>query len=51
MASKEQFLALKNKEILLKKAAEILRVNDSDLPRVVDRFLKEIEEMNKKLKS
>jgi len=45
------FLVLKNKEKLLKRAAEILRVNDADLPRVVDRFLKEIEEMNKKLKT
>lgn len=47
--AKEQFLVLKNKEKLLRKASEILRVNDVDLPRVVDRFLKEIEEMNKKL--
>lgn len=46
MVSKDQFLTLKNKEKLLKKAAEILGVNDVDLPRVVDRFLKEIEEMN-----
>jgi len=46
---KGEFLVLKNKEKLLKRAAEILRVNDGDLPRVVDRFLKEIEEMNKKL--
>ena len=46
---KEEFLVLKNKEKLLRKAAQILRVNDVDLPRIVDRFLKEIEEMNKKL--
>jgi len=46
--AKEQFLVLKNKEKLLRKAAEVLRVSDVDLPRVVDRFLKEIEEMNKK---
>ena len=38
---------LKEKEKLLKKAAEILRVEDKDLPRVIDRFLKEIEEMNR----
>jgi hypothetical protein len=47
--AKEQFLVLKNKEKLLRKATEVLRVNDVDLPRVVDRFLKEIEDMNKKL--
>jgi hypothetical protein len=46
---KEGFLVLKNKEKLLREASEVLRVNDVDLPRVVDRFLKEIEEMNKKL--
>jgi len=51
MAPKESFLSLKKKEKLLKKAAEILRVNDVDLPRVVERFLKEIEEMNRKLKA
>ena len=45
------FQALKNKEKMLKKAAEILRVNDVDLPKVVDRFLREIEEMNHKLAS
>ena len=49
MASKIQFLDFKKKEKLLKKAAEILRVDEKDLPRVIDRFLKEIEEMNKKL--
>ena len=49
MASNGGFIALKRKEKLLKKAAEILSVNDIDLPRVIDRFLKEIEEMNKKL--
>ncbi len=49
MISKEEFLALKNKERLLKQAAEILHVSEADLPRVVDRFLKEIEEMDKEL--
>ena len=51
MGSQAQFLALKEKERLLKQAAEILRINDVDLPKVVDRFLKEIEEMNEKLKA
>lgn len=44
MISKKEFLELKEKEKLLKKAAEILRVEDKDLPRVVDRFLKDISE-------
>ncbi len=38
---------LKKKEKLLKKAAEILKVEEKDLPRIVDRFMKEIEEMDK----
>lgn len=46
MISKKEWEELKRKEKLLKKAAEILRVEDKDLPRVVDRFLKDIEEMS-----
>lgn len=46
--NKKEWAELKNKEKLLKKAAEILKVEEKDLPRVVDRFLKEIDEMNKK---
>ncbi len=42
MISKKEFIGLKKKEGLLKKAAEILRVREEDLPRVIDRFLKEI---------
>jgi len=37
---------LEKKEKLLKQAAAVLRVEEKDLPRVVDRFLKEIEEMS-----
>lgn len=43
--NKKEWEELKEKEKLLKKAAEILRVEEKDLPRVVDRFLKEIKEM------
>lgn len=46
--NQKEWEELKKKEKLLKKAAEILRVEDKDLPRVIDRFLKEIEEMSKK---
>ena len=42
MISKKEFLELRRKEQLLKQAAEILRVEDKDLSRVVERFLKEI---------
>lgn len=47
MINKKEWDELKEKERLLKKAAETLRVEEKDLPRVVDRFLKEIEEMRK----
>ena len=46
--NKKEWEELKKKEKLLKKAAEILRVEDKDLPRVVDRFMKEVEEMSQK---
>ena len=45
MISKHEFLQLKKKEQLLKKSAEILRVEEKDLPRIIERFLREIEEM------
>ncbi len=44
MVSKQEWKKLKQKEKLLKQASEILHVSDKDLPRVVDRFLKEITE-------
>jgi alanyl-tRNA synthetase len=47
--SKKELQELKKKEKLLKKAAEILRVGEKDLPRVVERFKKEIDEMDRKL--
>ncbi|MBI2084744.1 MAG: hypothetical protein HYT70_04010 [Candidatus Aenigmarchaeota archaeon] len=42
---KKEWESLKRKEKILKKAAEILRVEEKDLPRVIDRFMKEVEEM------
>jgi alanyl-tRNA synthetase len=48
--SKKEWNKLKKKEKLLKKAAGILRVEEKDLPRVVERFQKEIKEMEEKLK-
>lgn len=47
--TKEEFLELKNKEKNLKKAAEILRVNEEDLPRVIQRFLREIDEIKSEI--
>ena len=44
--NKREWLELREKEKLLKKASEILKVEDKDLPRVVDRFIREIEEMS-----
>jgi len=49
MITKEEFYELKQKDKILRKAAEVLRVEPKDLPRVIKRFLKEIEEMNEKI--
>jgi predicted nucleic acid-binding Zn-ribbon protein len=46
----KEFNELRRKWEILKKAANILRVEDEDLLRVVERFLKEIKEMEKKIK-
>ena len=40
---------LLKKDKVLREASKILRVKEEDLPRVIDRFLREIEEMKKKL--
>jgi transposase-like protein len=36
---------LKRKEEILRKIAEIFRVEEKDVPRVVSRFLSEVKEM------
>jgi len=43
----EEFDVLKKKYKILREAAKIFRVEDKDLPRVVERFKKELEEMRK----
>jgi alanyl-tRNA synthetase len=48
MISKKEWKELKKKAKLLKEAAEIVRVEDKDLLRTIERFQKEIEEMKKK---
>jgi hypothetical protein len=40
---------LKDKERLLREAAEAISVQDKDLPRVIARFKREIEEFEKAL--
>ena len=38
MITKEEFYELKQKDKILRKAAEVLRVEPKDLPRVIKRF-------------
>jgi len=47
--SEKEWKELKKKEKLLKQAADILRVEPKDLPRVIQRFQNEIKEMDEKL--
>jgi len=51
MISEQELKNLKKKENLLRQAAEFLKVQEIDLPRVVKRFLDEIEQMDNQLKS
>jgi len=41
---------LKEKEKILRDAADSIRVQEKDLPRVVARFKREIKEMEEKMK-
>jgi uncharacterized membrane protein YgaE (UPF0421/DUF939 family) len=47
MNEKEEFEKLKKKYKILKEAAKVFKVEDKDLPRVIERFKKELEEMRK----
>ena len=49
MISDKELKDLKKKEKLLKQAAEIIKVQEKDLPRVVKRFLDELKEINKNI--
>ena len=51
MVSDQELKNLKKKEKLLAEAAEFLKVQETDLPRVVKRFLDEIAQMDKQLKA
>ena len=46
----EKYLEFKEIDKKLKEISKIFRVREEDLPRVIKRFLKEIEEMKEKLK-
>jgi len=46
MMTEKEWHDLKRKEKILKKASEILRVEEKDLPKVIERFVREINEMN-----
>ena len=50
MISEQELKNLKNKQKLLNQAAEILNVQEKDLPRVVQRFLDEMKEFGERLK-
>ncbi len=45
LQNKREWEKLNRKEKILKEAARILSVEEKDLPRVVERFLKEIKQM------
>jgi len=47
--SEKEWYELKKKEKILKQSSEILRVEPQDLPRVIQRFINEIKEMDEKL--
>lgn len=51
MISEQELKELKKKDKLLRKAAEVIKVQEKDLPRVVKRFLDEMKEFDKKIKS
>jgi FtsZ-binding cell division protein ZapB len=51
MISEKEIKELKNKEKILRQAAESINVQDKDLPRVIQRFLNEIKEFDEKIKT
>lgn len=50
MITEKEWQVLKRKEKLLRQTAKFLRVEEKDVPRVVQRFLDELKEMEKQLK-
>ncbi len=50
MISDQELKELKRKEKILTEAAEIINVQEKDLPRVVQRFLDEMKEFDEKIR-
>lgn len=50
MVTEKEWQELKRKSKLLSKAAEVLRVQEQDVPRVTKRFMDELNEMENQLK-
>ena len=51
LVTQKEWHELKKKAKLLKEAAEVVRVEDKDLLRTIERFQKDVEEMKKKVKT
>ena len=51
MISEKELKELKKKDKLLRQAAESIKVQEKDLPRVVKRFLDELKQFESEIKS
>ena len=51
MISDQELKELEKKEKLLRQAAECVRVQEKDLPRVIERFKRELKEFEEKIKN
>ena len=51
MISDKEIKQLKKKEKILKRAAESIKIQEKDLPRVVKRFLDELKQFENEIKS
>jgi alanyl-tRNA synthetase len=51
MISEQEIKELKNKEKILKQAAESINVQEKDLPRIVKRFLDELNQFENGIKN
>ena len=51
MNSEKEIKELKKKEKILREAAESIKVQEKDLPRVVKRFLDELKQFENEIKS
>jgi alanyl-tRNA synthetase len=51
MISEKEIKQLKKKERILKEAAESIKVQEKDLPRVVKRFQDELKQFKNEIKS